>query len=501
MKKILFIFIFIGTTLFAQEIIIRPVSYSVNAIYSYPNGIKFTCDSQERMQDSLFFYLVRNNRDTTILFRSYLYNNCLHGTGRWYNEDGKLIQQTEVGPGGCTVHPGLHTFKMAGNLKMNLSALITTSTYWYESYPNVKRREDFYYEEFLDKRVMYYKNGNRKSEYHYKHDYPKWSYGNMIEWDALGPCKLYYENGQIEMEGDMDGSDKTGTWKYYRRNGDLYMENIYHKKDSSSVTMYYPTGEIEKTYTSYKHKQIGSEKTFYKSGAILSLTSFDESGNQKTPKITYYESGAMKESNPCCGTWNNGMYTRWHENGVKKEEVKIVDGYRTGSYTSWYSNGQIEWKGKYGEYSHEVGKWYYYKENGKLDHIEDFDKTDEEEIVDELVWSGDGLTTNEADEDEVWRLKPFEQTLPKISFLNEHIPVTKENGFSIHKKYPLIQVQININSNGNANYTILTPMKPKHKEPLEKFFNDFPSFDYPHIVMGKPVNSIVIIEIEYKEKK
>lgn len=504
MKRFVFILIFfIGAKLFAAEVIFRPLTYSVDAIFDYRNGIRYTCDAQGWIQNELVFYQLNDETgDTIILFRAPMYNNCLKGTPQWFNRNGELIREIETDVGGCTVHASSYYFIMPGNIRMSLSALIRKSDYWYEDQPAVKRMEEFHKEGYLEKRVNYYENGFRKSEvnYVYWHQAPSYfnTYDNDWNYRKSGPAIYYYDNGVKESEGNLDGSAHTGTWKYYDRDGVLIKEQINYKPDSATTVLYFTSGTVKSTYTEYNHKYLGDEKSFYEAGELRSYTHYNYLGKQDTTRNTYYQNGKIMSSTPCCNYRPNGTYRSWHDDGSKHEEVTMEDGFRVGQYYEWYPNGKVKSKGNYDEYSSKIGIWYFYNEKGQKDSIINYDTDFEDLQVDDLMWITEDLDGQPKQQYVV----NFVQKLPSVHFLNSqngtYLKVTEENKFEVLEKYSKILVQINVDTKSKATYTILTPMKEKHRLIVEQFFLKNPTFDYPFSVMGTKVACKIMMEIEYR---
>ena len=67
-----------------------------------------------------------------------------------------------------------------------------------------------------------------------------------IEVDKDGYVKKYYENGQLEVEGNRKDGKREGLWKWYYENGQLAIEGNW--KDGSREGLwkwYYGNGQLE----------------------------------------------------------------------------------------------------------------------------------------------------------------------------------------------------------------------------------------------------------------
>jgi antitoxin component YwqK of YwqJK toxin-antitoxin module len=384
---------------------------------------------------------------------------------------------------------------MPGKMRMQLYALIEKSTTWYDYKYNAKETEEFYVNGELEKKVSYYANGSKESEYAFITN-PK-----TIEWGPyqtnrskkFGPCTLYYDTGVIESTGTMDGSLETGTWKYYGRTGILLTEKTNHTRDSATVINFYPSGKTESVYAFNRYRKIGTEKHFYETGELKSYTHFDKYGQQDTATISYHPNGTMLEYLPCCSYWPNGKFTRWYENGNKEEEVSMTDGIRVGLYTSWHPNGKVQSKGHYDEYGYPVGVWNYYKENGQKESTRNFDLEPEisvePEIAPELVFEGEHsyLKTD------------FDFSVPQIGLTESYQNPIRKKIVSLVKKYSSILIRIDVDENGNAVYSILTPVKEKQQVLLQDFFRYNTFVNGPFRLTGKAVPVVILAELVYSE--
>ncbi|MBK6950892.1 MAG: hypothetical protein IPH24_02290 [Crocinitomicaceae bacterium] len=486
---------------FGQSVYFKPTSYSADAFYFTSHGMRFTMDAEGHMQDKLVFYSYNiYTGDTSILFESNLSDNCIKGTATWYNYKGQLIRQVEADEPVGSVQPIAHSFTMPGHLRLTLSVVMEKSISWYENNPSLKEKEEFYKEGNLEKRILYYGNGNKKSEYNYAVNEKVSDYRNAGEgerWKFYGPCILYHRNGAKQEEGFKDGNSKMGLWKYYDENETVLKEEFYYTKDSASIKYFHPNGKTEMTYTMYHHFYIGDVYTYYETGEVETYTHYDQSGRSDTAKITYYPNGKMMVYSPCCGYRATGTVTRWHENGQKNWEYQVSDGYPVGAFTSWYSNGKIESKGQYDPYGNNIGIWNFYKENGKFDYSRNYSEEDQEFISEGNVTQEISFESTDEFSSSI-EPRDFKYYFPRSGFLNTHVPVSKQNKLSVLEKYNTIEVEIKIDEMGYAVYTILTPMKEKQRIVLENFFRPYQKFDQPFRLLNNYVACTMRLDVIYE---
>lgn len=146
-------------------------------------------------------------------------------------------------------------------------------------------------EPFTGKATDYYDSGQLYELYHLK------------EGLLHGPYATYYEEGQVESEGNYEEGNEVGTFTEYYENGDLmmvsnYKEGLLHGK----MINYYENGQIE------------SEGTY-------------EDGNLNGKATWYYESGVVKKEASYIDSELHGDYIEYTENG----EIELKETYDNGT--------------------------------------------------------------------------------------------------------------------------------------------------------------------------
>ena len=134
-----------------------------------------------------------------------------------------------------------------------------------------------------------------------------------------GLCETYYENGQLEEEGNYKNGKKDGLWKEYYENGQLSSEEEF--KDD---------------------KRDGLRKSYYENGQL------EEEGNYKNGK-------------------KDGLWKEYYENGQLSSEEEFEDDKRDGLWKSYYENGQLQFEVYYKDgKKNGLFKEYSYDKTGQL---------------------------------------------------------------------------------------------------------------------------------------
>ena len=108
--------------------------------------------------------------------------------------------------------------------------------------------------------------------------------------------KLYHDNGQLMVEGNIKDGKKDSIWKWYDEKGQLQAEVTY--KD-------------------------GKEEGWYK----------------------WFENGKLKYEGNIKDGEENGIWKNYHENGQVSSEQIFKDGVNDGLAIWYYEDGQLQMKG------------------------------------------------------------------------------------------------------------------------------------------------------------
>ncbi|WP_274474210.1 toxin-antitoxin system YwqK family antitoxin [Mangrovimonas aestuarii] len=290
----------------------------------------------------------------------------------FYKEDGKQGEWRKINP----------------NLKLVLPK--SHSTYFF---PNGSRHSELEVLDTFPNRIIKYfdKTGRLTYITRYKND------TIFKETFENGYHKEYHSNyGNLSCEGLIENGMQQGIWKYYRENGKT-LENIIEFKNDTingiqedywengnlkvamQITMgnfngknthYYKSGQIKeidfmkndmfngKTTTYHLNGRLRSElyywndkpidtaKFYYESGKLkdirisnLDTTTLKSSGNI----ISFYESGALKETFDTKNEIADGEVKIYYENGNLSQHYFVKQASKEGNGKTYFENGQLQY--------------------------------------------------------------------------------------------------------------------------------------------------------------
>jgi antitoxin component YwqK of YwqJK toxin-antitoxin module len=215
--------------------------------------------------------------------------------------------------------------------------------------------------------VMYDKNQKKESY-------------SMSNGKIDGYYKSWYENGQLELEGQMKADGKVGIWKAYYPSGN---KKTLMEMDDNSIVIYHEDyfENGQKKWELRKVSPTKYEETTYNDTTFKKQTFQEFKMSDKTDppskvetglKIEYYSNGQKKSEMPFLDGIKTGEFSEYYANGQLKSKVQYQENMKLGQETSYYSNGQVKsilsYKQKeYPSYSAVMdGEATYYHKNGNL---------------------------------------------------------------------------------------------------------------------------------------
>ena len=178
-----------------------------------------------------------------------------------------------------------------------------------------------------------------------------------------GKWMTFYDNWQVENEGEYKNDLKNGYFKSYSKKGVLlstakYIEGVLQEDVAELAkldikTEYYPNGS-PKIVASYKYdvpegirREYAADGTIeagyiFQQGTVIGEGIIDEEGIKDGPWKEYFPNGALKSI---------GLYKK---------------GKRQGEWKFYYPNGQMEQIGAYNNDGKEDGIWTWYFPTGEL---------------------------------------------------------------------------------------------------------------------------------------
>lgn len=168
--------------------------------------------------------------------------------------------------------------------------------------------------------------------------YAKDQHAETMEGHAI----YYFENEQVEREGNYQKGEQHGEWKYWYDNGQLKAVKQYHEGSA--------TGKYVSFHKNGQQDQVGQ---FSDNGSRIGDWTRWHDNQQMESKLFYTEKGL------------SGDFLAYYPNGKVSKEMKYRDGVRGGEWIYWYPNGQMRAKGSYDGWS-KIGAWTKWWENGQL---------------------------------------------------------------------------------------------------------------------------------------
>ena len=196
----------------------------------------------------------------------------------------------------------------------------------------------------------YHKNGVVKSEI------------NKTAGMEDGYYKSNYASGILYCEGWIKENKKQRTWKYYDVAGKLSMQCFYLNDEPNGPSVsYFPTGRPN--YTDY-----------FDNGMLVGITQYDSAGRimhqnrfpngTGTYKVVFPNGRTVFECAVKHGEYN-GSYKRMLPNGQITETGHYTNGLRDSVYERHYITGILAAKGSY-KNNERVGRFMFYDEEGEL---------------------------------------------------------------------------------------------------------------------------------------
>ncbi|RPI67702.1 MAG: toxin-antitoxin system YwqK family antitoxin [Ignavibacteriales bacterium] len=106
--------------------------------------------------------------------------------------------------------------------------------------------------------------------------------GKYIEYEVIngrkhGSFKLYYQNGNPEIEGYMRDNINDSLWKYYYPDGTLELQGYFVNDSTDGEWLwYYPSGKIRETSVYKRGVRHGKLIMYDEDGKIISESLYDK---------------------------------------------------------------------------------------------------------------------------------------------------------------------------------------------------------------------------------
>ena len=149
-----------------------------------------------------------------------------------------------------------------------------------------------------------------------------------------GLQKIWYENGQLQLERNVENHITNGLQKEWYENGQLQSETNYKDGWINGLSRFWPdtlSNPEANYYRGYK------SEIYFKCG--------DKDGLYRT----WYINGQLNQE------WNykngnrDGLQRTWFKNGQLQYETNYKDGIQDGLQKQWFPNGQLKYERNYKE--------------------------------------------------------------------------------------------------------------------------------------------------------
>ncbi|MCB0476617.1 MAG: hypothetical protein KDC84_00535, partial [Crocinitomicaceae bacterium] len=160
----------------------------------------------------------------------------------------------------------------------------------------------------------------------------------LINGKPEGYWKSYYENGNLQSEGNRENALLEGEWKFYTEEGVLNKSISYHldKKNGYFLT-YDSTGTIVLKENYYVDDVLDSlQKEYYPNGCLKAIVKMKKGKKVGVEEIYAEEDGRLITKN---------TYDEGYLKDVKELNRYDKDSLKTGYWQELYPNGKVKTEG------------------------------------------------------------------------------------------------------------------------------------------------------------
>ncbi len=204
-----------------------------------------------------------------------------------------------------------------------------------------------------------------------------------------GSWKIFWDNGNLQMEGYYINNKKNGFFKYYNEEGvflqiekwqnDELITDAIETKQLEKVTAYHPNGIIKTEAFYFQDKAEGIRREYDTNGHIVQSYIF---------KSGFLIGEGIVDENG----WKQGDWKEFYEdNGELKAKGKYRNNKPIGYWEYYFPEGNIEIKGEYSQQGNKNGEWIWYYPNNKTLMIERYYNGNYDGNVVSLTEKGDTL--------------------------------------------------------------------------------------------------------------
>ena len=175
--------------------------------------------------------------------------------------------------------------------------------------------------------------------------------GRFLDGERDGKWVQWYDNGQVEVQGEYYRGKKHGEWSLWYNNGKSKEQGTFSFGKIDSLYKYwYDNGHLKEEQRYKKNLPHGRWTKWYKEDPTLKYV---ENGNWQ------YKDGMYKDENNELWSW------WWYLNDNKEAEGYYLDGLKEGAWVYWFQNGVKNSEGTFSE-DQRSGLWLFYNEDGSV---------------------------------------------------------------------------------------------------------------------------------------
>ena len=183
-----------------------------------------------------------------------------------------------------------------------------------------------------------------------------------------GVWKKYYDNKNIRYEGQFEAGKEIGVFNYYGEGNSehpiiIIIKTFSKAGDIAQVTYFYDDGKLQSEGSMNGTNRIGKWRYYNTDGKTIISEENYENGLLNGTSTTYFTSGKITEVLTYKNGELHGNVLRYSSEGILLDDLQYENGKLNGFAKYYDMTGKLLRKGDY-ENNEKVGDWEYF-ENGK----------------------------------------------------------------------------------------------------------------------------------------
>lgn len=182
--------------------------------------------------------------------------------------------------------------------------------------------------------------------------------------NAQGLEKMYYEDGSLKAEGQLENGIKNGTWKFYYPSGALSSIENYADDQLDGEIEYFDEHGNKIAHEQWNGGvQVDSSFYYYANGSMEKKGIFMDGLYEGLWRF-YFESGALKRTGQYHQGLPHGEWKFFNEDKFLIQYGFFMNGVEDGEWKFYTKDGELEFYGNY-KGGAKSGKWYRVTKKGK----------------------------------------------------------------------------------------------------------------------------------------